>query len=683
MKALVELSLNLPQKSSAGARGCAVLCGLLLLVSLISAQAARNAGATGGTEIERFQAAWEAARQGDHQTLRQIKGGLQSYLLYPYLQYEDYRNRRRSVDSVEMAAFLGAHRDWAFEAGLRRAWLKALAERGHWADLLAHSNGVEDTELACHKARARIILGRMDGLVEDIRKLWAVGHSQPQACDVPFTWMIKTHGVSEGLAWQRVFLAIEANDRALVRYLARFVPATGRRWLDDWRSLSRGGYARMERMKRWQDNPTTRSIAALSLQRLARSDAALAAQVFDELAAHFAWQEERKRALWREIALYSAVSLDADTAARMARVDAAYRDSQLLEWWARFALAIGDWTMLSEVISWMEDETRNDQRWRYWLAQARLRSGQAVESTGLRELADEASYYGFLAADELELAYNVCPEVPGFDAAAVGRLAEREGLKRALELRKAGLDNWAIAEWSRAVNRLPAEDLVAAAALAQRENWPDRVIFALGDSGHRQFYAWRFPLAFEVEVQRFAAANALDPAWVFGTARAESAMVVGARSSANALGLMQVTPATARRVAREQGLAWRGSEQLRTVEGNLAMGTAIMAELVQEYAANPVLVSGAYNAGPNAVDRWLDNRPRGEAAVWVDTLPYFETRDYIPRVLAFTTLYDWRLGEPVNRISSRMPHLESGKIRAGGTTGVECRDAGSRMDTGK
>jgi soluble lytic murein transglycosylase len=363
-------------------------------------------------------------------------------------------------------------------------------------------------------------------------------------------------------------------------------------------------------------------------------------------------------------------------------VDPAQRDSQLLEWWARFALATEDWAMLATVISAMGDETRNDQRWRYWLAQARLRSGQAVASTGLRELADEASYYGFLAADELDLPYNICPQEPAFDEAGVERLAENEVFRRALELRRAGLDDWAIAEWSQAVNRLPAGELVAVAALAQRENWPDRAIFALGDSGHRQFYAWRFPLAFEAEIKRFAAANGLDPAWVFGTARAESAMTVGARSSANAQGLMQVTPPTAKRVARENGFTWRGSQQLRTVEGNLAVGTAFMAELVRDYAANPVLVSGAYNAGPNAVDRWLDSRPRGEAAVWAETLPYFETRDYIPRVLAFTTLYEWRLGGPVKRISARMPHLESGKIMNGGPAGVECRDAGSRTDVG-
>jgi len=317
---------------------------------------------------------------------------------------------------------------------------------------------------------------------------------------------------------------------------------------------------------------------------------------------------------------------------------------------------------------------RHDDRWQYWLVQARIRDGQNGHVPDLELLADKANYYGFLSADELGLAYSICPLEPAIDAAEVQNMADMEGFRRALELRKAGLDNWAMAEWSRAAGQMKTEDLDVVAALANREGWHDRAIFALGDSGDLQFYEWRFPLVWEAQIRHVSVTNTLDPAWVFGTVRSESAMVESARSSANAQGLMQLTPATARRIAKKHGLAWRGNAQLLTAAGNLPIGTAYMADLAQEFSANPVLVSGAYNAGLNIVKRWLQKRPRGEAAVWIETLPYFETRDYIPRVLAFTTLYKWRMGEPVTRISARMPDLESGKIRAGGFANVECRD---------
>ena len=89
-----------------------------------------------------------------------------------------------------------------------------------------------------------------------------------------------------------------------------------------------------------------------------------------------------------------------------------------------------------------------------------------------------------------------------------------------------------------------------------------------------------------------------------------------------------------------------------------------------------MLATGAYNAGPGAVDRWIDDGYTGDAAVWIDSLPYFETRDYIPRVLAFTTIYEWRLGLPVRRVSTRMPDVGvSGAVAPvtlAGTVDVAC-----------
>jgi soluble lytic murein transglycosylase len=288
------------------------------------------------------------------------------------------------------------------------------------------------------------------------------------------------------------------------------------------------------------------------------------------------------------------------------------------------------------------------------------------------ELSQKANYHGFLAADELGLSYNICPGQADVDTPDLERMARVDGLRRALELRKAGLENWAVREWVLATGRLPVSDLKVVAALAVREGWYDRAIFALGNSGDLNLYDWRFPLLWETAVTNAAAANQLDPAWVYGTIRSESAMVETARSSANALGLMQVTPNTGKQVAKKHGLKWNGVAQLRTAAGNLPIGTAYMSDLYQDLNQNPVLVSAAYNAGPNAVKRWLDTRPTGDAAIWVETLPYFETRDYIPRVLAFTTIYDWRLGGTVKRVSARMPDIESGKIGFAGQTDVVC-----------
>lgn len=646
---------------------------LLFLLGILSAFPVTALGNTPGTEREQFIVAWEAARKGDHATFSQIKNQLQDYVLFPYLQYEDYRERRSVVPVEEMLGFLNNHEDWAFTEGLRAAWLRTLAKNNRWADLVENSEGVRDTVLRCQQVRGRIILKQTEGVLSEAQKLWAVGRSQPDECDPVFAWLMKNDGITQSLAWERIGLAIEANNSSLAMYLARFVAKGQRRWVEDWHAMNRAGYSRLERARKWPDNDITRMITATSLLRLARKDAGLASRKYEILDKHFDWDEVQRVTLLRDIALYSAVAMEDETVAYMTRVPVLFRDSQLLEWWARFLLNKQDWPAVISVVEQMPDDTRNDDRWQYWLAQAKLRSGQVKPpSEQLQELAGRANYYGFLAADELGLNYSICPGQPGIDADAVMNMAEAEDFQRALELRKAGLDNWAQAEWSLATRRLPVDELKTAAALAVRENWYDRAIFALGNSGDLNLYEWRFPLLWEADITKAATANQLDPAWVYGTIRSESAMVETARSSANALGLMQVTPATGKQVAKKHGLLWKGNAQLKTAAGNLPIGTAYMQDLLEDFNQNPVLVSGAYNAGPNAVQRWLDTRSKGEAAIWVETLPYFETRDYIPRVLAFTTIYDWRLGGSVKRISGRMPHIESGKISVDGDTEVVC-----------
>jgi soluble lytic murein transglycosylase len=660
---------SIPQASDMRQSG-----GLLAVILFVFSSLLTTSIHAADSELEQFKVAWDAARRGDHSSFNQIKTTLQDYVLYPYLQYEDYRNRRAMVPVDEMSEFLESYEGWAFSPGLKSAWLKSLAKKGRWADLVEHSEVTSDTVLHCQRLRGQIILKQTGGVVAEAQRLWAVGKSQPDECDPVFAWLIKNDGIPQSLAWERIQLAMEAGNRSLTNYLARFVTRDQRGWLEDWQKLSRSGYSRLEQTRRWPDNETTRMITVVALQRLARKDAGLAAKKLDLLDGHFNWGNERKSALLRDIALYSAVGLEDGTASQMARVPVVFRDSQLMEWWARFLLSEQDWSGLVTVIGQMPEDTRNNDRWQYWMAQADLRSGKVkAPSEPLQELATKANYYGFLAADELGLTYNICPGQPDIDPAQIDRLADITGFQRALELRKAELDNWAIGEWSLATRRLPTSELKVAAALANREGWHDRAIFALGNSGDLNFYEWRFPLIFEADIKREAAANKLDPAWVYGTIRSESAMVETARSSANALGLMQVTPATGKRVAKQHGLVWQGSSQLKTATGNLPIGTAFMGDLLQDFRHNPVLVSGSYNAGPNAVNRWLDTRPLGEAAIWIETLPYFETRDYIPRVLAFTTLYDWRLGGTVKRISVRMPHIESGKINVKGSTKAVCQ----------
>lgn len=652
-----------------------LLAGLLPAVTIAGQGTGPGAGLQ---ERERFSRAWNAASRGERKVFLQLMPTLTDYLLYPYLQYEDLRFRRAGAGEQEMATFLGGHGDWAFTAGLRTAWLKALGEKKRWDALLKYASGSGDTEVRCYLAHARIVRGQTDGLLTGAQRLWAFGKSQPDACNPVFKWLRQQGGITAGLAWERIRLAMEARQPRLTRYLAQFVPASERRWVNEWQQQDRTGYRRLDQAQQWPDVKKTRQITAYGLRRLARSDADRASQVFATLEGHFDWSVDVQGAIVREIALWSAVGVAAETAQRMRAVPSPYRDGKLLEWWARYGLATQDWGEVMRVIASMPPDLKNDERWRYWDARARLLAGDPEYARKLLgELAQEANYYGFLSADYLDQPYSICPQQPQVDPAGVRALRARPGFRRALELRRAGIANWSRGEWQMATRQLDDEGLRQAAALAIEESWPDRAIFALGNSGDRRWYEWRFPVEYGALVKLHAHRLNLDVSWVMGLMRAESAMAEDALSSAGARGLMQLTPGTARRLAKRNSHRYSGRDQLMQAETSILFGTSYLRELIDRFGDNEVLVSGAYNAGPNTVVRWLDSLPATEPSIWIETLPYFETRDYIPRVLAFATIYDWRLQQPVTRISSRMPAFDSGSM--GGataarlTTSVVCR----------
>jgi soluble lytic murein transglycosylase len=577
-----------------------------------------------------------------------------------------------------MAAFLSQHRDWAFTPGLERAWLRSLGKQGKWKALISYAGESGDTEVRCYLAQARIRTGDTAGLLPEAKRLWTVGKSQPDACDPVFNWLRKQEGITPGLAWERIRLAMEARQPRLTRYLARYLAPDDRVWADRWYQQDRAGYRQLNQARNWPDNAKSRDIVNFGLRRLARQDPDRAWTIFEAIEGRFEWQGFERAGLLRELALWSAVGRSGATPERMRAVPAEFRDGQLLEWWVRFSLLQQDWEAVITVTEMMPPDLMDDARWRYWSARAQLETGgseTAFESLG--ELAMEANFYGFLAADLTDLPYMICPQEPRVNETEVASLYANPGIQRALELRQAGISNWARSEWEMAMREQGRDGLRAAAAIATRENWPSMAIFALGNTGDLTWYDWRFPLTYVALVEANAESQGLDTSWILGLMRSESAMAEDAVSSADARGLMQVTPATAKQLARRHALDYSGRQQLLLAEDNVRFGTLYLSDLMDRFAGNAVLASGAYNAGPRVVDRWLEDGYAGDPVIWIDTLPYFETRDYIPRVMAFSALYDWRLQRPVIRLSSRMPQIGPHSARDDVRTAeVVCRTPG-------
>ena len=281
-----------------------------------------------------------------------------------------------------------------------------------------------------------------------------------------------------------------------------------------------------------------------------------------------------------------------------------------------------------------------------------------------REAATSSTFHGFLAADRLGQDYALCAWIPRDPPDAKQAVARDPAIVRAMELWQLERPGWATAEWNEALSRFNDTQRRIAVEVARDNGWFDRAVFSLGRQPDEQrLYELRFPLHHGDTIRREAARHAIDPAWVAAEIRAESIFNPKARSGANAMGLMQVLPGTGAGVAKRLGIPYAGASSLYDADTNIAIGTAYLREMEDKYGV-PYVAIAAYNAGPAPTARWQSQRPGFDPDLWIETISYKETREYVARVLAFSVIYDWRLNGNALPVSDRMMGRVQAKRKA-------------------
>ncbi|MFZ1222056.1 MAG: transglycosylase SLT domain-containing protein, partial [Dokdonella sp.] len=371
----------------------------------------------------------------------------------------------------------------------------------------------------------------------------------------------------------------------------------------------------------------------------------------------FKWDAAQKNRVLNAIAVYRATGFESDALARLKALPSDAADDSSREWRVRVALASLDWNETLAALDAMSDVQKADARWRYLRARVLGKLDRQDEAAAIfADVAKEANFHGFLAADWINAPYTICPADSVPDKAAEQAIAEQPDLARALEFFALGELTKARREWNFALQRLAAEQRPLAADFAYRNEWFDRAVFLLSASPQTlTWYEQRFPLAHKARVLRNAREAGIDPAWAYAIIRAESAWMSDARSHADAYGLMQLLPEVAKKVAGAAKVAYGRPGDLFDPVLNIQLGTLYLGQMARQYSGSPWLASAAYNAGGRPVGRWLDARGTLEPDFFIETIPYKETRDYVARVLAFSVIYDWRLNNKVIPLATRMP----------------------------
>lgn len=382
---------------------------------------------------------------------------------------------------------------------------------------------------------------------------------------------------------------------------------------------------------------------------------------WDIIRHRYPFNEAQRSGIERTLAIRHALRGHPEALSWLASLSDSDRSDPLVdEWRVRAALDQQNWEAVIEGIELMDDEEQNDLRWRYW----RARAMEALEQQSQAydqywALAQSRSYYGFLAADRLGVAYRFDDQPVPTNDEDIEHLERLPGLARAHELFVLGRILDARREWLYATSQLPEALLQQAAAIAHQWGWHDRAILTMARTSYRDDLALRFPLAYRDKVSSEALKQDIDPALAFALIRQESAFTVDVRSHAGAMGLMQLMPRTARQTARELGLKLKGRLALTDADTNITLGIGHLRQVMNRYQNNPVLATAAYNAGTYRVKQWIPDQGIIPADVWTETLPFTETRNYVQNILLFATIYQQRLGEALTTLQQRMPPIRA------------------------
>jgi soluble lytic murein transglycosylase len=591
----------------------------------------------------------QAFKRGDKAKLAQLLPQARGHVLEAQAIYWDIKSRLQQASATEVQDALQRMAGSYHEDRLRNDWLLLLGQRRDWASFAAEYPQYrmnDDREVRCY---ARLIEHTQGGDVADeVRRNWYTQRDADEGCTSAAQALYTSKKLTAADVWRKARTSMEINrpraaTDAVEIVASEFAPLVADINASPAKFLaSKGASARKQ-------------LVTLALIKMATNDyEPTAAALQSKWAAALA--PEQASWVWGVLGKQAALKQDSEANAYYARANNAHLNDDLLGWKVRAALRSGhgakQWAVVLDTVNAMSDEARKDPIFVYWKARAlKAASGkgsaeQAEAQILLESIASLKGFYEMLAMEELGQSITA-PARP-----AAPTLAEKEaarlnaGLNRALYAITIGLRSEGVREWNYSTNLhtkggMAERELLAAADFAcQHEVW-DRCINTSERTKEGIDTAQRFPMPFKEQVLQRCHSTGVDPAYVYGLIRQESRFIMDARSGVGASGLMQVMPATARWTAKKIGLDGFTTEQLNQRDTNITIGTAYLKLALDDFAGSMPLAAAAYNAGPNRPRAWRGSAggPTIEAAAWAENVPFAETRDYVKKVLANTTMY--------------------------------------------
>jgi soluble lytic murein transglycosylase len=618
-----------PSKWIAGViAGCA-------FVSLVHAQ---DAGADNRKEDDAFLLLREAVRKDETQKADFYAARLPNYSIPSYVDYYRLKSHWRDATTYEIREFLKRYEGSAIADRLRNDWLLELGRKKDWPnfdDQLPQFVLNDDTQVKCYALQSKALKGLK--VADEARALLTAPNGYGEACAGLIATLFQAGQFSAEDVWAQVRLSGEFNATGQARRAILLLGGVDKKITQavdlPLVAIAKGpGTGRV-------DHETF----LVAVGRAAKTSMKLAVLALEKAAPRLTAQEQAIG--WAAIALQSSYTLAPETGSYWRKSEGAPLSIDQHQWKTRIALRDGDWKQVKKNIAAMPESLRSDPTWIYWRARALMAEAGAVHPTPeaaqlLRGIADQSNFYGLLAQEELGKLISIPPPGAPLAPAEVAAIAERPGFQRALKFFGMRLRFEGTREWNWELRSLNEREHLAAAEFARQNHILDRMVNTSDRTRVQVDYTQRFPSPHDDIMHPATQTLGLDKAWVYGIIRQESRFIMDAQSHAGASGLMQVMPSTARWVAKKIGVTDFVQDAITDVKTNIMLGTNYMNMVLGSMDGSQVLATAAYNAGPGRLRTWRSmlDKPM-ESAVFIESIPYFETRVYVKNVMSNATFY--------------------------------------------
>lgn len=621
-----------------------------IVVLLLSGLMAFNAVASSLTsQRARFIAVSQQVKNGNFSELAPAKDELDDYPLVPYLDYYalSYQPDINRFNAVKR--FVARYPQSYLASRLTERYALLMMQNNMWKEYLQLQPAEpQSMTLRCAWQMAQYQTGKTDQAISFARKIWFYGHSRPTTCDSLFSLWKENGGMTEEDIWKRMVLAFKANEPRLMNHLLQQMSTTNNIYYASKLISVYSQPENIETLVSASRDARTREIASLALQRWADKNTEAVLSRYLALKARYQLSEADLIVVKKQIARDMMLERIKTSRAWLDNTLLQLRDNSLLELRVRLALAEMDWRGIKKWINLMPRAGRDDIHWTYWLARAEQQLGNKTHARALFQQASyDRSYYGFMAALQSGMPLRITEEVlqPEYNWKNAAR--QWPALLRIEELIALSETSMARNEWLFLLDQSNYDSKLQLGLVAQQRGWAHLGIQASIRAKAKNALALRFPTPKKAVFSRYAKERNMDISLLYALARQESAMYEQAQSSVGASGLMQLMPATAAETAQKLGETPPSPLALTNADTNVRLGSAYIKRLLEQYDGNRVLATAAYNAGPGRVRKWRQQSSGQPVDLWVENIPYKETRNYVQNVLVFNAIYQDRLNRPV------------------------------------